>query len=111
MKFKKAALLELLWNKEVGPIVHDEDTGEEVNTPRLLKVKEQITGQRRWETDSELIFKNLDTGKFYRTHYSVGSTEYQDTFPFQFEGDEIECQEMVAKTVETVVYEPAGEGS
>lgn len=93
MKFSKGFLQELA----IG--CHDKDT--EI-------ISDEIYDTSRWSVHHELIFKNL--GKFYRTSYSRGATEYQDESPFEHDGDEIECDEVrpVERTV--IVYEPVKEG-
>ena len=75
MKFKKEFLLDELdlpWNDEIV-------------------VRNQISEQRRWDISYELIFRLED--KFYRTFYDIGSTEYQDESPWEYD-DVVECQEV-----------------
>lgn len=62
-------------------------------------IKDKITDTSRWSEHHEIIF-NYD-GKFYRTYYSQGLTEYQDEAPFENSPDEIECTEveLVEKTI------------
>lgn len=83
MKFKKEFLQEEIYSENV--------------------VQDNIIGKRRWSVDHECIFKH--DGKFYRTTYEVGATEYQDGQPYQDAGDEIECKEVFAKEKVITVYE------
>lgn len=62
-------------------------------------IEDKIIDQRRWATVHEVIFKY--NGKFYQTTYEVGSTEMQDTRPFENDPDMIDCQEV--KQVEKMV--------
>lgn len=73
----------------------------EDETDNLVKVKDEITGKRRWSLDYELIFKEKATEKFYSVGYSVGATEQQDESPFEYEADNVEVIEVrpVEKTV------------
>ena len=66
-------------------------------------IQEKIVDQRRWTTVYKRVFKYED--KFYVTTYESGSTEQQDTQPYEYDPDEIECDEVkpVEKTV--IVYE------
>lgn len=61
-------------------------------------IKNQICGTSRWTINFELVFSH--EGKFYRTYYSKGSTEYQDERPWEYE-KEVKCTEVhpVEKTV------------
>jgi hypothetical protein len=55
-------------------------------------VEDNVVENTRWSVIHEMVFE-LD-GKFYETSYSVGSTEYQDESPFEYEPDQIECAEV-----------------
>ncbi len=65
-------------------------------------VEDRIIGQRRWSTDRARVFKH--EGRFYRTTYSVGSTESQDERPYEYEPDEIECVEVFPTPKTITVY-------
>lgn len=54
-------------------------------------IKNTITSQSRWSTHHEIIFAH--NGKFYKTHYSEGSTESQDESPWEYDSD-VECVEV-----------------
>jgi hypothetical protein len=62
-------------------------------------VEDKIIGKSRWSVNHEMAFKH--EGKFYRTSYSCGATEYQEEAPFEYADDEVECEEVhkVPKTV------------
>jgi hypothetical protein len=62
----------------------------------------EISGKSRWSVEYERIFKFED--KFYRTHYSVGATESQDERPYEYEEDEIECEEVFPHIETVIVY-------
>lgn len=83
MKFSKEFLLESL-----------DDDG--------TTVEDKIVDTTRWSVLHRRIFRH--DGKFYCTRYSVGATEQQDEQPYENAGDEIECQEMVAKEKTITVY-------
>jgi len=70
----------------------------------LTKVIDEIDDQSRWSTYHTLVFKTNNEGRFYRTGYSVGSTEMQDERPWEYEGDAIECEEVFPVEVKTVKY-------
>lgn len=90
-KFEKEFLKGILW---------DETSGAE-------KISDEITGQRRWSTDRWLVFRFED--KIYGVAYSHGSTESQEERPFEYDPDEIECQELEAVEKTIVVYEPVAD--
>ena len=78
MKFKKDYLLDVLWGDQ-GIILED-----------------KIIEHSRWSVVHSLVFKTDDEeGKYYSSIYSVGATESQDESPWEDEGDEIECSEVV----------------
>nr|DAI89661.1 MAG TPA: hypothetical protein [Caudoviricetes sp.] len=65
-------------------------------------IKDTITSTSRWSEHHEIIFEF--EGKFYKTHYSQGLTEYQDESPWEYD-DEVECieVELVEKLVKVWV--------
>lgn len=87
MEFSKEFLQGILWG----------------DTENVEVMQDEISGQRRWSTDHEMVFK-FD-GKYYETYYSRGSTECQDEVPYEYDEDMIECPEVfpVEKTI--IVYE------
>ncbi len=67
------------------------------------------TGEARWESYHEMIFKHED--KFYSAPYRKGLTEMQETSPFDdTHPDEIECTEVKPVKKEIIVYEPVDTG-
>lgn len=64
-------------------------------------IEDEIVDHSRWSVVHRLVFKELPTGKFYETNYSVGATENQDEGPFEDE-DEVMCYE-VEPYEETVI--------
>lgn len=71
--------------------LHKDYLLEELNLP-YSAIKDTITSTSRWSENHEIIFAN--DGKFYKTYYSQGLTEYQDESPFENDGEEIECIEV-----------------
>jgi len=88
VKFKKQDLIDLLEGED---------------SP-LTEISNRIVDNSRWSIQYKLIFSF--GGKFYKTHYSVGATEYQSERPFEYDPDEIECQEVVPVERTITVYEP-----
>ncbi len=86
MKFAKETLQNALWDDEDG----------------FETVVNKITGTSRWSVNYQWIFKYQD--KFYQTYYSTGATEYQEESPFEYEGDEIECVEVVPYEKTIIAY-------
>lgn len=84
MKFSKEFLLELKWQDGVSIIEDD------------------IVGHSRWTVEHTCIFKYED--KFFRTNYSVGATESQYSEPYEYEDNEIECEEVFPKEVRKTIY-------
>ena len=84
MIFKKEFLLDIL----------DSDKG---------LIYTNLVDTSRWSLYYEMVFEF--EGKFYKTAYSVGATECQDESPFEFDPDEIECQEVFKKEKLVTVYE------
>lgn len=85
MKFKKEFLIELEDEYNVDIISED------------------IIDQSRWSTHYRTVFKFEN--KYYETFYSVGSTEYQDESPYEYEPDEIELDEVFPVEKIITVYE------
>lgn len=57
-------------------------------------VLDEITGTRRWSTDHRLIFRipGMPEKQAWETSYSIGSTEYQEEAPWEYEAEaEVEC--------------------
>lgn len=86
---------------------------EDCDTPRATIISDRTTGQRRWVTVHELIFRlpGMPEHLAYCTHYEVGSTEYQPTVPW--EDDDAVCTlvqqvEKVVKVWETIPAPFAG---
>lgn len=67
------------------------------------EVYDNIIDHSRWSIGYEKVFKH--EGKFYITYYSRGATEYQDESPYEYDGDEIECAEVVPVEKVVTVYE------
>lgn len=66
-------------------------------------LEDNIVDTSRWSIHHEVVFEH--EGKFYRSSYSVGATEYQDETPWENDADKdgnIECPEV--QRVEKVTY-------
>ena len=70
-------------------------------------VQSELVDTSRWSNIHEVVYKDLDSGKFYSSTYSVGATECQDESPYENDGDEIEFTEVVPKEVIEIEYVPA----
>lgn len=66
-------------------------------------IESDIVDHSRWSVGHRRVFEF--EGKFYLTFYSRGATESQDESPYEYDDEEIECQEVfpVQKTI--TVYE------
>lgn len=89
-KFPKQDLLDLL----------DEDTVEGYGY-----ISDKMVGKSRWSLQYRLIFSH--EGRFWQTTYRVGATEQQDERPWENDGNEIECIEVVPIKKTITVYEVA----
>ena len=69
------------------------------DTDEFIKVEDQIIDNERWTVTHEMIFQQISTGKFYRSYFRRGATEYQDEGPYEYDGDIITCKEVVKKEV------------
>ena len=70
-------------------------------------ISNNIIDTSRWSVHLEIIFQFKE--KFYRSYYSHGATEEQYESPYEYDGDEIEVEEVfpVEKTI--TVYKSAKE--
>jgi hypothetical protein len=71
----------------------------------LELIEDNISDTGRWSVHHEMVFRDTEDGRFYRTHYSVGATEQQDEYPFEYDGDEISCVEVEPVEVKVISYE------
>lgn len=72
----------------------------------FVLILDEITDTSRWSIHHYMVFKEISSGKLYGVGYSCGATESQDEAPFEFEGDEIECNELEAVEVKKIEYQP-----
>lgn len=77
---------------------------EELEEEETKTILEEVVQQKRWTTLMRRVFEY--EGRLYSTFYEVGNTEYQDTRPYEYDPDEIECQEVFAREKTITVYEP-----
>ena len=93
-QFPSQALVELLFESET--VLSDGTTLERIET--------ELIESSRWETYYWLVFRQVETGKYYRASYSEGNTEMQDSMLFG--PDElIDCVEVAPKEVTIIQYE------
>ncbi len=85
MKFKKTDLIAMLYNG-------DESI--------LKKTEDKIVHTSRWSVIHSVIFQDVETEKYYSSSYSVGATEMQEESAYKYDDDEVECQEVIEKTIE-----------
>lgn len=84
-----------------------DDSDADEDAPHATVISDRTTGQRRWVTVHELIFRlpGMPEHLAYRTHYDVGSTEYQPNEPWEA-GDAVctlvHATEKVVRTWEPV---------
>jgi hypothetical protein len=91
-KFKKEDLQALLWED------YDDDFPLEI-------IENEMKDTTRWSIIFLLVFKDATDQKFYLTNYSRGATESQDEQPFEYEGDEISCDEVAPVETVTITYQ------
>jgi hypothetical protein len=63
----------------------DKERAEEIvygDNPDFDVIEDKMVGKGRWDIQYKVIVKEIATGKYYRIYFSRGSTEYQDTGPF-----------------------------
>ncbi len=82
MKFKKEFLQDIIGEKET--------------------ISSEVIETGRWHILYYDIFKHED--KFYETSYRVGATEEQDESPYEFDSNEIECNEVVPVEYTAIKY-------
>lgn len=68
----------------------DDSQCDDEDAPRATVISDRTSEQRRWVTVHELIFRlpGMPEHLAYRTHYDVGSTEYQPDEPWE-DGDAV----------------------
>lgn len=69
-------------------------------------LEDEITDTSRWSVHHYMVFKELSSGKCYGVGYSRGATECQDEQPFEYEGDEITCEEVEPVEVKVIHFKP-----
>lgn len=67
-------------------------------------VLDELEDTSRWRHHYRLVFRH--GGRLYETRYNTGATECQDERPFEFDDDEIECQEVEAHEKTVTDYRP-----
>ena len=72
--------------------------------PNLEVVHSEMIDTSRWSNIYERVYKDLDTGKYWRTSYRVGATECQDERPYENDGSEIQFVEVVPRETIKIKY-------
>jgi hypothetical protein len=94
-EFFKEDLLELLdYGKGDKVLLEDQSEAEFISN--------RLTGNGRWALDYELLFRVDD--KVYLANYQRGATEYQETYPFENDGNWVNCIEMEPYEVTVTKY-------
>ena len=91
MKFKKEFLQGVVWDEEDVEII-----------------EEKIIDTDRWTTRHSVVFRLDD--KYYQTYYNQGATEQQDERPYEYDEDEIECDEVEPYEVAVIKYRKVKKG-
>lgn len=76
-------------------LIDKNETGDYVETG--------YTSKSRWALNYFGIFSH--EGKFYRTTWQQGATEYQEQQPYEYDDAEVECPEVVPVQKTITVYE------
>lgn len=94
MKFNKELLIELVGEHSISD--------EEGNELRVVTVDQIDT--RRWESVHEMVFSFC--GRLYSSTYRMGLTEIQESSPYEYDDQEVECPEVEAYEVTVTKYRP-----
>ena len=68
-------------------------------------ILDKITDNGRWSIHHKIVFRDAD-GLFFQSHYSVGATENQDESPWEYDPEEIECEQVQEVEKLVKVWEP-----
>ena len=93
MKFKKEDLQEMVYG----------------DSDKLESIEDNIIESDRWSYLNEVIFKDVESGKHYKSNYRTGATENQDESPYEYADNEEECIEVEQKEVLVKQWVPIGE--
>jgi ribosomal protein S17 len=66
-------------------------------------VSDRMVDHGRWSVVHEMIFKSGD--RYWKTRYKSAATEIQDEKPYQYDGDEVECDEVRPVEKKVIVFE------
>lgn len=103
MQIKKEIALELLDLYKGDTTESWEDINGNELPLKFELVQDKLVDTTRWSHIHERTYKDLNTGKFWQTTYSVGATECQDESPYEWHGAVIELVEV--EPVETIKIE------
>lgn len=74
--------------------------------PELVLVDgPNLVDKSRWADIYEFVFEDTRDNKFYQSSYRVGATEMQEERPYEYDDDEISCDEVRPVEVLVVKYE------
>lgn len=89
---------------EVGDVTTEWEDRESEGYPHVEMIHNEMIDTSRWSHIYEVVYKDLDTGKYWENSYRVGATECQDERPYEYDGDEITFYEVEPYTVTTTKY-------
>jgi len=96
MIFKTQYLKDYILGNEGSGEFEDDDGN------KITVISDEHESSSRWTETREVIFKFNNT--FYGFGYDCGLTESQFQPPFEYDGDEIECYEVIPVPVTEIVY-------
>ncbi|MOA27577.1 hypothetical protein D3C78_1484610 [compost metagenome] len=67
-------------------------------------VYNELCDRSRWAVSYEQVFKDKVANKYYITYYSEGATESQEERPYEYDDDEIDCEEVAPVEVVVTQY-------
>lgn len=105
MKITNGLACDLL-DLDIGETTTNWETDWFGNNPilSLEVVQSNLIDTTRWSHVHERVYKDLATGKYWRTTYRVGATECQDEGPYEYDGEEIELEEVVPVEIKKTIY-------
>jgi hypothetical protein len=67
-------------------------------------ISDEIVNHGRWDVTHRQVFK-FD-GKFYETQFDIGATECQESRPYEYSEDMVECREVFPVQITKTIYKP-----
>ena len=63
------------------------------------KIEDEIVDTGRWTIQHLMVFKEMSTGKHYRSYFNRGATEMCEEKPYENDNKIIKCHEVIQKEV------------